>query len=109
MMGRTLKVYGGSQTNPANAATSLILSAVSAGKSLLLSGSGSLLIGNNTTLSKSVDGWFNDFRFYSGAGDSNLVENIRLLAVNPPNGLTATGGDSQVASELERVQRGSQL
>ena len=96
--GSTLKVYGGSQTAPANAATNLILSAASAGKSLLLSGSGSLLIGNNTALSKSVDGWFNDFRFYNGAGDSNLVENVRLLAANPPIGpFGRDKGDSQVS------------
>jgi hypothetical protein len=89
-------VYGGSQTNPANAAASLILSAASAGKSLLLNGSGSLLIGNNTALSKSVDGWFNDFRFYNGAGDSNFLEHVRLLAANPPTGLSATQGPGQV-------------
>ena len=69
----------------------------SAGKSLLLTGSGSLLIGNDTALSKSVDGWFNDFRFYIGAGDSNLVENVRLLAANPPSGLSATQGIGQIA------------
>jgi len=94
--GTTLKLYGASQTTPANAAASLILSATSAGKSLLLTGNGTLLIGNNTALSKSVDGWFNDFRFYSGAGDSNFLENVRSLAANPPTGLSATEGASQV-------------
>ena len=95
--GAALKVYSASQINAANTASSLILNVLTNGAVLNFTNNyGNLLLCNSGALTKSVDGWMSDFRFYSGAGDSNCVENIRLLAATPPDGLTATGGDNQV-------------
>jgi hypothetical protein len=58
--------------------------------------SGNLLLCNNGALTKSVDGWMADFRLYSGAGGSNFLENVRLLAASPASGLSATGGVGQI-------------
>jgi len=92
--GAALKMYTATQTNTAS---SLILNAATAGQSLNFSTNGNLLLFNRGDLKKSVDGWMADFRFYSGAANSNCVENIRLLAANPPSGFTAVGGNNQVA------------
>jgi fibronectin type 3 domain-containing protein len=94
--GSALKVYSATQTNSANAASSLMLTANTSGQSLNFSSSGNLLLCNNGALTKSVDGWMTDFRFYSGAGGSNFLENVRLLAASPLAGLSTTGGVSQI-------------
>jgi fibronectin type 3 domain-containing protein len=78
-------------------ATNLILSATLAGRGLNFATEGTLLIGNRANRDKGVDGAFGDVRFYTGTGDSNLVEHIRLLAANPPTGLVGTGGENSVA------------
>jgi fibronectin type 3 domain-containing protein len=93
--GSNFKVYSASLTNAANTAASLILNVQTNGQTLNFTNNGNLLLCNSGALTKSVDGWMNDFRFYNGAGDSNFVENVRLLAADPPGGLTATGGDHQ--------------
>jgi fibronectin type 3 domain-containing protein len=94
--GSALKVYTATQTNAANAASSLILNAATAGQALNFTTNGNLLLCNRGDLKKSIDGWMADFRFYSGAANSNGIENIRLLAATPPDGFSATGGNSQV-------------
>jgi beta-galactosidase len=93
--GSVLKVYSASQTNSANAASSLILTANTSGQSLNFT-SGNLLLCNNGALTKSMDGWMADFRLYSGAGGSNFLENVRLLAASPASGISATGGGGQI-------------
>ena len=95
--GSALKVYSATQTNSANAAGSLILTANTSGQSLNFTGNGNLLLCNNGALTKSMDGWMADFRLYSGAGGSNFIEHVRLLAASPPFGLSATGGVGQIA------------
>jgi beta-galactosidase len=95
--GSALKVYSATQTNGANAASSLILTANTSGQSLNFTGNGNLLLCNNGALTKSMDGWMADFRLYSGAGGSNFIEHVRLLAASPPFGLSATGGVGQIA------------
>jgi hypothetical protein len=94
--GAALKVYTATQTNAANAASSLILNAATAGQALNFTTNGNLMLCNRGDLKKSVDGWMADFRFYSGAANSNGIENIRLLAATPPDGFSATGGNNQV-------------
>jgi fibronectin type 3 domain-containing protein len=95
--GATLKLYSASDTIAANTASAVILSASTNGQLLnFTNGYGNLLLGNNGALAKSIDGWMSDVRFYTGGGDSNFVENVRLLAANPPGGVSATGGNSQV-------------
>jgi hypothetical protein len=93
--GSVLKVYSASQTNSANAASSLILTANTSGQSLNFA-SGNLLLCNNGALTKSMDGWMADFRLYSGAGGSNFLENVRQLAASPASGVSATGGVGQI-------------
>jgi fibronectin type 3 domain-containing protein len=95
--GSALKVYTATQTNAANAASSLILNAATTGQSLNFTTNGNLLLGNNGALAKSIDAWMADVRFYTGAGDSNCIENIRLLAATPPNGFSATEGSNEVS------------
>jgi len=53
-------------------------------------------LGDNGALTKSVDAWMADLRFYSGAGGSNFLEQVRLLAASPPTGLSAAGGSNKV-------------
>ena len=94
--GSALKVYTATQTNAANAASSLILNAATAGQALNFTTNGNLLLCNRGDLKKSIDGWMADFRFYSGTANSNGIESIRLLAATPPDGFSATGGNNQV-------------
>jgi len=51
------------------------------------SGSGATLqIGNRANgQTRPFDGWINDFRFYTGTGTSNFVEDIRWAALAPTN------------------------
>jgi fibronectin type 3 domain-containing protein len=95
--GSALKVYTATQTNAANAASSLILNAATTGQALNFTTNGNLLLCNRGDLKKSIDGWMADFRFYSGAANSNGIENIRLLAATPPDGFSATGGSNEVS------------
>ncbi len=95
--GSNFKVYSASLTNAANTAASLILNVMTNGQTLNFTNNGNLLLCNSGALTKSVDGWMNDFRFYTGAGDSNFLENVRLLAANPLGGLAATGADNRLA------------
>jgi hypothetical protein len=59
-----------------------------------------LYIGNRQALDKGVDGWYDHFHFYTGAGDSNFLEAIRWATVGPVN-LAAVPGNSQVALSWE--------
>ena len=84
--GTNVNMYYGSDTSAAQ----LIGTATSLGRSISLGGSACLAIGNRhsaTTNARGFDGYFNDFRFYSGGvGTAAFVESIREAAVgNPPN------------------------
>ena len=90
--GATLSLYQGTDGAAASLTTNAVLSAT-----VNFGASGALYIGNRQDRQRSFDGFMNDFRFYTGAGDSTFVENVRLLAARPPWGLTATAGDGQVS------------
>ncbi len=94
--GTTLKLYNATQTNSVTGTNNLLLSVPVALGTLSFSTNGNILLGNRGDLKKSIDARMADVRFYMGAGDSNCLENIRLLAANPPDSLTATGADNQV-------------
>jgi fibronectin type 3 domain-containing protein len=94
--GLTIKIYSATQTNSVNTASGLVLSAANPGQVMYFTNAGNLMLLNETNLAKSLDGLMADFRFYSGAGDSNFVENVRSLAANPPAAFTATAGSNQV-------------
>lgn len=73
-------VYFGSEASPAKL---IVTRTIAAGTSFNLVGTGggaNLSIGNRITGGRDFPGWIDDFRFYTGAGDSNFVENIRQSA-----------------------------
>ena len=77
-----------------------------------------MVLGNRgSNRQRSLDGLIDDFRFYSGVGDANFVENIRQSAVGGaptvtdvyPNGLMlqqVAATDSVKSVRSERTQRG---
>ena len=76
--GGSVMIYQGTETNPVS-----LISTTSAATNINFGSSDALYIGNRQDRQRSFDGWIDDFRFYSGVGDSNFVESIRLLAVSP--------------------------
>jgi hypothetical protein len=77
--GSNLMLYQGSDTNSA----ALVSATAAPGLAVNFGGSGARFIGNRQNLQRSFDGWIDDFRFYTGAGDANFVESIRSLALHP--------------------------
>jgi Concanavalin A-like lectin/glucanases superfamily len=79
--GTNLKIYEGTDT----AATTLISTTAAAGTNIAFGSTGAICIGNRRDRGRSLDGWIDDFRFYTGAGDAAFVENLRSTAAgNPP-------------------------
>ncbi|MDB6017150.1 MAG: hypothetical protein JWR19_1639 [Pedosphaera sp.] len=89
--GTSLAVYEGTDSTPASLVTNIVAST-----NVDFGALGTLYVGNKQNRQRSFNGWIDDFRFYTGVGDANFVESIRLLAANPPTSLTAAGGDNQV-------------
>jgi hypothetical protein len=63
--------------------------AANANRTYTITTSGTLAVGNRRTATtyntRGLDGWLNDFRFYSGIGDAAFVEGIWASALgNPP-------------------------
>ena len=54
-----------------------------------------LYIGNRQSRARSLDGWIDDFRFYSGAATPSEVEDIRWSAVAPINLVYTLNGMNQ--------------
>ncbi|HEY4417257.1 MAG TPA: glycoside hydrolase family 88 protein [Verrucomicrobiae bacterium] len=84
--GSTLKFYGGSETNPVRLSTSVSFAA----GILNLSGPGNILLGNcllnaagSGSQNRAFKGQFDDVRFYTGAGDTNFLENVRQSVIAP--------------------------
>ena len=95
--GLNVMLYQGTDTTPVN-----LTSTTAASGNVNFGGSGALFLGNRQNLQRSFDGWLDDFRFYTGTGDANFVEAVRLSAVTPPlkvaiqaaaNGATLTWPD----------------
>jgi len=61
-----------------------------------LGGAASVFLCNRPDRARCFAGWFDDFRFYLGGGDSSFVESVRQSAAGPA-GLSATTGNDQVA------------
>jgi len=73
-------VYFGTEASPAKL---YVTRNIPAGTTFNLVGTGggaNLSIGNRVSGGRDFPGWIGDFRFYTGAGDSNFVENIRQTA-----------------------------
>ena len=71
--GSRLRLYSGASLS----GVKLLGSTANAGQALNFGAAGTLLLGNRTSLAKGVDAWFDDFRFYTVAADTNLLESIR--------------------------------
>lgn len=78
--GATAKFYSGSDT----AVSQLMGTAASAGRVVNFGASASLAIGNRggtQSRIRSFNGWIDDFRFYTNAGDASFVESVRQEAM----------------------------
>src|SRR6266404_3613694 len=72
--GGNLVIYAGTETSPAAVVSTTSLSGLTAA----LGTSAYLTVGNRSSdRSRGLDGWIDDFRFYTGAGDITFVEGIR--------------------------------
>jgi len=76
--GTNLRIYQGTETN----AVSLISNTALTGN-INLGSSAALYIGNRRDRQRSFNGWIDDFRFYTGVGDLDFVENLRQEAAHP--------------------------
>jgi len=90
--GSKINLYEGTDQNSA----SLISTTAAANQTVPLGNAASLYLCNRPDRTRCFAGWVDDFRFYTGAGDSSFVESVRQTAVGP-SGLTALPGNSQVA------------
>ncbi len=87
-----MTLYEGTDLTPAT----LISTTAAAGQTVPLgSSTASLYLGNRPARDRCFAGWIDDFRFYTGAGDSSFVESVRQSASGPAS-LTATAGNNQV-------------
>jgi beta-glucanase (GH16 family) len=75
--GANLFFYEGTETN------SVSLIAVDSAPAVNFGSSGALFVGNRQDRNRSFNGWIDDFRLYSGAGDASFVESVRQLALVP--------------------------
>ncbi len=91
-------VYFGTEASPAKL---YVTRSIPAGTTFNLVGTGggtSLSLGNRISGARDFPGWIGDFRFYTGAGDSNFVENLRqsdtavvISNLNPDGSLLLQG------------------
>ena len=54
-----------------------------------------MFLGNRPDRARCFSGWIDDFRFYTGAGDSSFVESVRQAAAGP-SGLAAVPANGQI-------------
>ncbi|WP_050785596.1 family 16 glycosylhydrolase [Pedosphaera parvula] len=76
--GASVFLYEGTDTTPVSQVAS-----AAAASPIDFGSNGSLYIGNRQNRQRSFNGWVDDFRFYTGSGDLNFVESVRLQEVNP--------------------------
>jgi len=88
--GANLMLYQGSDTNSAS------LISTTASTNINFGTTAALYIGDRQNLQRSFDGWLDDFRFYTGVGDANFVESIRLQALTPPPRLSIQASGAKV-------------
>jgi hypothetical protein len=80
--GTNVKVYQGTDTS----VSTLVNTTAAPGLMVDFGSTGALYLGNRRARDRSLDGWIDDFRFYTGvAADATFVENLRSTAAgNPP-------------------------
>ncbi len=84
-------LYEGTDLTPA----APIGTTAAAGQTVPLGSMASLFLGNRLDRARCFAGWIDDFRFYTGAGDSSFIESVRQSAAGPA-GLAGTPGNNQV-------------
>jgi beta-galactosidase len=89
--GTNVMLYEGNDVAPAT----LVSTTGAASQTVPLGSAASLFIGNRLDRARCFAGWIDDFRFYTGAGDSSFVEAVRQAATGPA-GLTGLPGNHQV-------------
>lgn len=89
--GSLVRLYQGTDTTPVT-----LLNTTAATGNINFGSSGALYIGNRQDRQRAFNGWIDDLRFYSGAGDLSFVEVVRSLAVGVPLGVVATPGNNSV-------------
>ena len=90
--GTNITLYEGTDATP----VALISTTAAANLTVPLGNAASLFLCNRLDRARCFAGWFDDFRFYLGGGDSSFVESVRQSAAGPA-GLSATPGNNQVA------------
>ena len=65
--------------------------------------------GNRLARDRDFAGWIDDFRFYTGSGDSSFVESVSASPAAGPSGLTGVAGQQSGQFELESVVGRDQL
>jgi hypothetical protein len=87
--GTNVSLYEGTDLT----AATLISTTGAAGQTVTLGSTASLFIGNRLDRNRCFAGWIDDFRFYTGAGNSSFVESVRQ-SVAGPAGLTGVAGNN---------------
>jgi hypothetical protein len=90
--GTNVSLYEGTDS----ATATLVSTTPASGLKISYGNNASLNLGNRLNRDRDFAGWIDDFRFYTGAGDSSFVEAVRQSAVGP-SGLQAVSGNNQVA------------
>ena len=90
--GTNIALYEGTDATP----VTLISATAAANLSVPLGNAASVFLCNRLDRARCFAGWFDDFRFYLGGGDSSFVESVRQSAAGPAD-LSATPGNNQVA------------
>ena len=78
--GERVLVYRGSEKAPAE----LVMAKTVPRQKVDFGTNGALFIGNRRDRARAFDGWIDDFRFYTGASDTDYVEGIRRSALGNP-------------------------
>ena len=100
--GAHIFIYQGGEKSPVT-----LVSAKSApGEKVSFGGRGALFIGNRRDRARGFEGWVDDFRFYSGAGDPNSIERIRQEAagVSPGGDVLALNAAAQETQAVSNAQ-----
>ena len=90
--GTNITLYEGTDVTPVTP----VSTTAAANLTVPLGNAASVFLGNRLDRARCFAGWFDDFRFYAGAGDSSFVESIRQSTAGPA-GLAGKAGNNQAS------------
>ena len=90
--GTNITLYEGTDVTP----VTLISTTAAANLTVPLGIAASVFLCNRLDRARCFAGWFDDFRFYTGAGDPSFVESVRRSAAGPAS-LAGVAGNNQVS------------